>query len=30
MDIMNFKKLLILKPKDKTGTVLKMEIMRVA
>lgn len=30
MDIVHFKRLLILKPKDKTGEVLKMEIMWVA
>lgn len=30
MDIMHFKRLLILKPKAKTGEVLKIEIMQVA
>lgn len=30
MDIPHFKRLLILKPKDKTGKVLRMEIMQVA
>lgn len=30
MDIKHFKRLLILKPKDKTGEVLRMEIMQVA
>lgn len=30
MDIMHFKRLLILNPKDKTAEVLKMGIMQVA
>lgn len=30
MDIVHFKRVLILKPKDKTSEVLRMEIMQVA